>query len=44
MEKKAKDARLSLSGKTVYIGNKYPNLPPGRIEVWFQPLAQASQS
>jgi hypothetical protein len=32
------NGRDELSGKIVYIGDKYPNLPPGRIEVWFQPL------
>ena len=32
------NGRDELSSKIVYIGDKYPNLPPGRIEVWFQPL------
>jgi hypothetical protein len=38
LEEKARNDQLPLSGKIVYIGNRFPNLPPGRIEVWFQPL------
>jgi hypothetical protein len=39
----AKGKSLNLSARTVYIGAKYPNLPPGRMEVWFQPLTLAHQ-
>jgi hypothetical protein len=32
---------LQLSVRTLYIGDRFPNLPSGRIEVWFQPLQAA---
>jgi len=37
----AKEAKVALTAKAVYIGGTFPNLPEGRIEVWFQPLSDA---
>jgi hypothetical protein len=34
---------LKLTVRSRYIGDKYPNLPSGRMEVWFQPLTKAHQ-
>lgn len=34
---------LKLTVRLRYIGDKYPNLPSGRMEVWFQPLTKAHQ-
>jgi hypothetical protein len=39
----AKAMSLDLNVQAVYIGAKYPNLPSGRMEVWFQPLVHAHQ-
>lgn len=35
----AREAKVPLMANAVYIGGTFPNLPEGRIEVWFQPLS-----
>lgn len=37
----ARRRQLAVTGRVVYLGESFPNLPLGRIEVWFPPLASA---
>ncbi len=42
LQEAARRLQVPLKIEAVYIGERFPNLQRGRIEVWFQPLQQAA--